>query len=155
MGGIMQPMRILQCVRKGYAIASTERVALVRGCVDLEVLNEHWVPRWALDAASSLEHVGYGPQQIAGLFTQGKTRVLAELTALAQAGKLARAVEPRHTYERSAIDEPTHQALNDALFEHRQGCAVCKAQRQCMDADLLEEEMQLLFPPDRRKQPRS
>jgi hypothetical protein len=151
----MQPMQILHFVRQGYALTSAERVSLVRGCVDLDVVNEHWVPRWALDAAASFEHVNYGPQQIRGLFAQGKARVLAELTALTQAGKLPRPVEPRHTYDRAPIDEPTHEALDGALLEHRRGCPLCEAQRQCMDADLLEEEMQLLFPEDRRKQPRS
>ena len=151
----MQPMEVLQCVRNGYAVASPERVALLRGCLDLDVLNDRWIPRWALEATNSLEQVGYGPQQIRGLFAQGRARVFAELTALAQAGKLARPVQPRQTYDRDPIDEPTQKALSGALTEHRQGCALCQSQRQCMDADLLEDELRLLFPPDRRKQPRS
>src|SRR4051812_45491795 len=89
-GDLMQPMEVLQCVRKGYALAPAERVAVMRGCVDIDVVDERWVPRWAVEAAVSLENVGYGSEQIHGLFLQGRERVLAELTALTQSGRLSR-----------------------------------------------------------------
>jgi len=151
----MHPMDVLQCVRKGFALASPAQVELLRGCVDIDVIHERWVPRWALEAATTLVGVGYGLEQIRLLFGEGRERVLAELTSLAQSGALRRAVRPRRPYERAAIDDPTHGALGEALFGHRQTCALCTEGRQCLDADLLEEEMQALFPVDRRKQPRA
>jgi hypothetical protein len=151
----MLPMQVLQCVRKGFALASSAHVELVRGCVDLDVVEESWVPRWALEAAISLENLGYGPQQIRNLFAQGRERVMAELTTLAQSGKLARPSEPRHAYERTPIDQPTAVALTTALAEHRASCGICREEQQCLDADLLRDEMDALFPEERRRQPRS
>jgi hypothetical protein len=151
----MQPMDVLHCVRKGLVLASPEQVELLRGCVDLDVVGDRWVPRWALEALTTLFGVGYGAEQIRGLFGEGRERVLGELTALAQSGALLRAVRPRRPYQRAAIDDATHAALSKALESHRENCALCKERQQCLDADLLEEEMQALFPVDRRKQPRA
>jgi hypothetical protein len=151
----MQPMQVLQCVRKGFAVASPALIEVMRGCVDLDVIEESWVPRWALEAAISLENLDYGPQQIRGLFAQGRARVMAELTTLAQSGKIPRPVEPRHAYERTTIDQATGLALTGALADHRTSCDLCLRQDQCLDADLLQEEMDALFPEDRRRQRRS
>jgi hypothetical protein len=151
----MQPMDVLHCVRKGFALASPAQVELLRGCVDLDVIHERWVPRWALEAVTTFFGVGYGQEQIKTLFGEGRERVLAELTSLAQSGALLRAVRPRNPYQRSAIDDATHGALTEALEGHRQSCALCTEGQQCLDADLLQEEMQALFPVDRRKQPRA
>lgn len=150
----MLPMQVLQCVRKGFALTSPARIELMRGCVDLDVIEESWVPRWAVEASVSLENLGYGPQQISELFAQGRQRVMAELTALAQTGKIARPVEPRQPYEQTSIDQPTALALTAALADHRVSCPICLAQQQCLDADLLQEEMEALFPQDRRRQRR-
>jgi hypothetical protein len=151
----MPPMQVLQCVRRGFALATPRTVELVRGCVDIDVVDDHWVPRWALDAATSLENLGYSPGQINGLFVEGRERVLAELTTLAQAGLLPRPVQPRKTWGRDAIDQPTEAALKAALANHRGSCVLCLERLRCLDGSLLEEEMQALFPEDRRKQPRS
>lgn len=151
----MQPMDVLQCVRKGFALASPAQVELLRGCLDIDVIHERWVPRWALEAATTLVGVGYGPQQIRTLFAEGRERVLGELTSLTHSGALLRAVRPRKPYARSAIDDATYAALSEALENHRQGCVLCAEGRQCLDADVLDEEMQALFPADRRKQPRA
>lgn len=151
----MQPMDVLHCVRKGFVLASPAQVELLRGCVDIDVIYERWVPRWALEAATTLVGVGYGQQQIRTLFGEGRERVLAELTSLTQSGALLRAVRPRNPYQRAAIDDATHAALSEALEGHRQSCALCAGKEQCLDADLLEEEMQAQFPVDRRKQPRA
>jgi len=74
---------------------------------------------------------------------------------LAHSGKLARPVEPRHAYERTSIDQATALALTGALADHRVSCDLCLQQKQCLDADLLQEEMDALFPEDRRRQRRS
>jgi hypothetical protein len=147
----MLPMQVLQCVRKGFALTSPARVEVMRGCVDLDVIEESWVPRWAVEASVSLESLGYGPQQVSALFAQGRARVMAELTALAQAGTIPRPLEPRHAYEQTSIDQPTALALTAALADHRASCSICLAQHQCLDSDLLEEEMEALFPQDRRR----
>jgi hypothetical protein len=151
----MQPMQVLHCVRKGFALASPARIDVMRACVDLDVVEESWVPRWALEATISLENLGYGPQQLRALFAQGRARVMGELMALAQEGRLPRPLEPRQAYEQTPIDEPTAQALTAALAEHRTSCVICLAQRQCLDGDLLREEMEALFPQERRRQRRS
>jgi hypothetical protein len=151
----MQPMQVLHCVRKGFAITTTARAELMRGCVGLDLVEERWVPRWALEATISLENVGYGPQQIRALFAQGRDRVMAELTELARAGSLARPVEPRHAYERTVIDQPTALALTAALADHQADCPLCRTQKQCLNAGLLQEAMDALFPEERRRQRRS
>jgi hypothetical protein len=147
-------MQVLQCVRRGFALASPETVELVRGCVDLDVVDGHWVPRWALDAATSLENLGYSHGQINGLFLEGRGRVLTELSTLTQAGLLPRPIEPRKIWGRAAIDEPTEAALKGAIANHRADCVLCLEGMRCLDGSLLEEEMQAMFPEDRRKQPR-
>jgi hypothetical protein len=151
----MQPMQVLQCVRRGLAVTSSARIEVMRGCVDLDVVDENWVPRWALQAAISLEKQGYGPQQVSALFAQGRGRVMAELLGLAKAGKLARPVEPRHAYERTEVDQATALALTTALVDHRALCGLCREEQQCLDRDLLQEELNALFPEDRRRQRRS
>ena len=147
----MLPMQVLQCVRRGFALASPARVEIMRGCVDLDVIEGSWVPRWAVEASVSLEGLGYGPQQIAALFAQGRKRVMVELTTLAQAGRIPRPTEPRHPYEQTSIDQPTALALTAALADHRASCSICLEQKQCLDSDLLEEEMEALFPQERRR----
>ncbi|HEY2031467.1 MAG TPA: hypothetical protein VGH20_19885 [Myxococcales bacterium] len=148
-------MDVLHCIRKGFALASPAQVELLRGCVDIDVIHESWVPRWALEAAMMLVGAGYGEQQIRTLFGEGRERVLAELNSRAQSGALLRAVRPRNPYQRAAIDDATHAALSEAQDGHRRSCALCAEGQQCLDADLLQEEMQAQFPVDRRKQPRA
>ena len=149
----MQPMEILQAVRKGFALATPAQLELVRTCQGLDLLDGGWVPRWALEAASALESAGCGSDQVRALFAQGQAAVQIELSALVRAGRLGQVVSERRPYQRERIDLPTEMALTGALQEHRSGCALC-AEGRCHDGRELEEELGRLFPAERRRKRR-
>ncbi len=149
----MQPMEILQAVRKGFALATPAQLELVRACQGLDLLDGGWVPRWALEAASALESAGCGAEQVRALFSQGQAAVQIELSALVRAGRLGQAVIERRPYQRQRIDLPTEMALTGALQEHRTGCAPCTEGR-CSEGRELQEELGRLFPAERRRKHR-
>lgn len=150
----MQPRQMLHLVRSGYALATPLDLELLSACPELRVLEERWVPRWALEAKSSLEGAGYTPDQVRQLFAQGSERVQGELHELVKQGKRTRVVEPRLPYAPQVIDLPTELALNRTLRRHTALCNACSADQPCPEGDELREELELLFPRDRRRTPR-
>jgi hypothetical protein len=148
-------MQILTLVRNGYALAMPEQVEVVMSCPDLRVMEGKWVPRWALEAQASLEDCGFTAEELREIFCHGRDRVVAELKAMVRVGKRARLVEPRKRYDRSKIDLLTEAALAGALWQHRESCTSCNSAEQCLESEELQEELDLLFPPERRKAKRS
>jgi hypothetical protein len=151
----MSAMQILRLVRNGYALATSDQVEVIICCPDLQVVEGKWVPRWALEAEVALEDCGLKAEQLRKIFGQGKDCVAGELKAMVRAGKRARLVEPRRPYERSRIDLLTEAALTGALWHHREICALCKSREPCGESEALRDELNLLFPPERRKAKRS
>jgi hypothetical protein len=94
----MQPMRVLQFVRLGFALATVEQAGIVSPCRDLQVVDGGWVPRWALEAEAALETAGYAPTRIRHLFALGRDRVFFELDALVRTGRRASVLESRLPY---------------------------------------------------------
>jgi hypothetical protein len=146
----MHPTEILHLVRKGYALATPAQVAVVRNCPDLEIEGE-WVPRWALEAKASLQGCGCTPEQLRTIFGQGKDRVVAEVEAAVRAGKRAHSRKSRNRYEPSSFDVLTEAALTGALGQHRESCAPCNRREPCSAREELQQELDQLFPADRRK----
>jgi hypothetical protein len=151
----MSEMQILRLVRNGYALATTDQVEVIMSCPDLEVVEGKWVPRWALEAEASLEACGLKGEQLRKIFSQGQDCVVGELKAMVRAGKQARLVEPRKRYERSNMDLLTEAALTGALWHHRETCTSCKSREPCLESEELQDELDLLFPADRRKAKRT
>jgi hypothetical protein len=151
----MQPMRVLQFVRLGFALATVEQAGIVSPCRDLQVVDGGWVPRWALEAETALETAGYAPTRIRHLFALGRDRVFFELDALVRTGRRASVLESRLPYQCSAIDRPTQAALVTALRSHRGECSRCRRAEPCLEGDELAEELELLFPHERRKHSRA
>lgn len=150
----MQSRQIVHLVRSGYALATPDDLDVVGACPGLRLLEERWVPRWTLEAWASLEQAGYSAEQARALFAEGQERVQAELSSLVRQGKRARVVEPRLPYAPQVIDLPTELALNRTLRHHAAGCDACAAGLACAEGDELRDELELLFPPDRRRAPR-
>jgi len=151
----MQPMSVLQFVRLGFALASIEQAEVVRTCREVQVVDGSWVPRWALEAEIALEKAGYAPMRVRHLFALGRERVYAELEALVRAGKRASVLESRRAYESGGIDGPTKAALAEALRDHRAACSRCRRAEPCLEGEELAEELELLFPHERRKHARA
>ena len=150
----MGPMQVLELVRHGYALASSEVVGVVEQCLDLDVVGGQWIPRWALEADSSLAAAGCTSALRRNLFAEGRARVYQALTELVRAGKRPQVLESRRAYARTRLDAPTEAALGAALRDHRAGCFRCGEERQCAEAEDLGAAISLLFPPDRRQAPR-
>ena len=150
----MQPRQIVELVRKGFAVATAERAQLMRSCLDVEVVDDTWVPRWALEAESALEAAGYGADRIADLFAAGRGAVIAELQALVRTGRRTRVLEPRPAFAPLSFDRSTKSMLFSSLQEHRAACVTCRP-GPCEEARELLDEIELLFPHDRRTHPRS
>lgn len=148
-------MEILTLVRNGYALATPEQVEVVMSCPDLQVLGRNWVPRWALEAQASLEDCGFTAEQLREIFCHGQDRIVAELKSMVRAGRRAHLVDSRKRYERSRIDLLTEAALAGALWQHRESCTSCNSVDSCLESEELQEELDLLFPPERRKAKRS
>lgn len=146
----MLPMRVLQFVRLGFALATGEQADVVSTCRDVQVVDGGWVPRWALEAEVGLEAAGYAPMRIRHLFALGRDRVYAELEALVRAGKRASVLEPRRAYACSSLDRPTKLAVAEALRRHRGECSRCRRAEPCSEGEELAEELELLFPHERR-----
>jgi len=147
----LQPMEVLHAVRKGYALATPTQLALVRYCRDFLVLSGGWVPRWALEALTLLEEAGCSGGRVRALFALGHDGVRAELAALVKSGKLAHSLEARQPYQRLRIDLPTEMALTAALQQHRKLCPRCAQRRHCPEEDELHDELDLIFPLERRQ----
>jgi hypothetical protein len=126
----------------------------VAGCHDCEVVDGGWIPRWALEAESSLRGAGYTLDRMRSLFSLGRARVLVELGNLVRKGKRATVLESRKPHEPLPIDGPTKTALESALEDHRRECALCRTGAVCFDAQGLGEELELLFPVERRQHSR-
>jgi hypothetical protein len=146
----MHPTEILHLVRKGYALATPAQVAVVMNCPDLGIEGE-WVPRWALEAKASLKKCGRTPEQLRRIFGQGKDGVVAELEETVRVGKRAHTWESRNRYEPSSFDALTQAALTGAVSQHREGCAWCDLPEPCSAMVELQEQLDQLFPKNRRK----
>ena len=151
----MQTRQLVHLVRSGYALATPQDLEVMKRCPKLDILEEGWVPRWALEAKASLEGAGCPPEQLREIFSSGHDQIFAALAALVSEGKRARVIEPRIPYARQVIDRPTEVALLRALRHHTASCAACDASAPCLDADELRKELELLFPPDRRRNSRT
>lgn len=151
----MQPKDVLHAVRKGYALATPRQVEMVKPCRDVEMIERAWVPRWALEAEAALERAGYEAARIREIFAQGHEAVLSELTLLVREGKRPRLVESRRRGSLLGIDRRTETALRVALRQHRAACSHCAAGEPCLEAGEINDQLELLFPPERRKKSRS
>ncbi len=147
-------MDVLHLVRKGYALATPSQAEMVRPCRDVVMIEGAWMPRWALEAEAALEWAGYEPHRIREIFARGHDAVLSELALLMKDGKRARVLEPRTRWPQVDIDRPTETALRTALQQHRTACSLCAAGESCLDAEQISEELESLFPAERRKNPR-
>lgn len=150
----MQPLEVLGLVRRGYAVATPPQARLVRRCLDVEVVGEEWVPRWALEAEAALEQAGYAAERIAAVFSAGRGAVLAELRALVGAGRRPRIIEPRRPFSPMPFDRLTEAKLSSALRRHAASCRRCLAGDRCEEAGEIAGALALLFPRDRRARPR-
>ena len=150
----MQPKDVLHAVRKGYALATPRQVEMVKPCRDVVTIARAWVPRWALEAEAALERAGYEQQRIRQIFARGHDAVLSEVALLVRDGKRARVFEPRRRGSRLEIDRRTDAALRVALRQHQAACPLCAAGERCVEADEINDQLELLFPPERRKNPR-
>jgi hypothetical protein len=148
---MLEPREVLGLVRRGLALARPEQLAVVTSCSELEVVGGAWVPRWALEAEAALTEAGAPPEQAGRLFAQGRARVLAELEERVRAGRLPAVLRPRLAYQPDPIDEPTRSALTLALRQHRAGCDQCRGAEPCLLGAELAEELELLFPSERRQ----
>ncbi len=144
---------LVRLVRRGFAATTAEQAQVMRGCADVEVVGGTWVPRWALEAATALQDAGYSPEKITSVFAAGRSAVLDELQFLVRAGRRARVLEPRRAWSPLPFDQATRTVLIATLQQHRAGCDRCGA-TPCADARDLLDELELLFPADRRAQPR-
>ena len=146
----MPGSKILHLVRKGYALATPEQVDVVAGCPEVRAEGK-WVPRWALEAEASLEDCGITPDELRRIFGLGKDSVVAELEAMVLSGKRANVLESRDRYRPARIDLLTDAALTGALWQHREACAACKNNEPCSSGADLQDELEQLFPNERRK----
>jgi hypothetical protein len=154
----VQPIEILQAVRRGYVIAAPSIVALLRECPDFDLLQNRWVPRWALVSANAMIAARLMPEEVQALFARGQATVQSELNELIRLGRLShsQAAATRRPYERLSLDEPTEMALNGALQIHRSSCDGCQqSNTPCELGSELTDVQQLLFPPDRRQKLRT
>src|SRR5579859_4980422 len=151
----MEPMEVLKLVRLGYACATPDQIALVSRCPEAAVIDEVWVPRWALEAQHAFEAAGYSRWRIGLVFAEGHDAVLAELGSLVSAGLRRRILEPRLPWSPLPFDRPTQEALSRALQTHRSVCSRCAADLRCPEAQKIREELDLLFPMERRSHPRA
>jgi len=150
----MQPMEVLGLVRQGFAVATREQAQLVRSCLEVDVVEDEWVPRWALEAETALAAAGYPPGRLTALFANGRGAVLAELGSLVKSGRRRRVLEPRGRWSPFAFDRRTQARLAGALEQHRAACDACAGAGTCFQAEQLADEIELLFPAERRKRPR-
>jgi hypothetical protein len=154
----VQPIEILQAVRRGYVIAASSIVELARKCPDFDLLQNRWVPRWALVSSNALIDAGLMPDKVQALFARGQAAVQSELNELIRLGTLShsQAAATRRPYERLSLDAPTEMALTGALQTHRSSCDGCKqSSTPCELGSELADVLQLLFPRDRRQKLRT
>jgi len=152
-GTPVQPINVLHLVQKGFVIATSAQVRNMSCCVDLEIIDRSWVPRWAMHADAEFAAAGVGPRQRQMLFALGREAVSSKLEALVKPGERRQAAEERNAWSPEGLDLPTHVALVSALWQHRADCSPCRNWRECELAAALEEEI-VLFPRDRRRWPR-
>jgi hypothetical protein len=154
----VQPIEILQAVRRGYVIAAPSIVEMVRKCPDFDLLRNRWVPRWALVSSNALIDAGLMQDKVQALFARGQGAVQSQLNELIRLGRMshAQAAATRRPYERLSLDAPTEMALNGALQTHRSSCDGCKqSNTPCELGSELTDVLQLLFPRDRRQKLRT
>ena len=147
----MQPLEVLYLVRQGYAAASTAQAGIVAALPEVAVIAGNWVPRWALEVEVALEEAGLSPEERRVVYGQGREAVIGFLEGLVKAGKRRQVLEERNRFARPPFDLRTEAALVSALWQHRSACRACRALRPCLAAARLEEEIDELFPRDRRK----
>lgn len=152
---MFRQLYIVDAVRRGLALATPELAEIISECPDAGNEQWPWFPRWILETAAALAEAGYPPDQIRSLFAGGRDRVLAELAELVRAGKRTAVLSSRNPYERSPIDRLTERAMRDSLLAHSAKCPRCQRGQGCFPAAQLVEELALLFPEERRGQPRT
>ncbi|TMA24561.1 MAG: hypothetical protein E6J78_20175 [Deltaproteobacteria bacterium] len=146
---------VLRLVRNGYAVANPSQLDPLRDCPDLDIVDEKWVPRWALEAEAAFQESCYTRAQQRAVFSRGQAAVLEELSALVHEGKRPYVFKSRDPWQRHRIDASTETAIRAALQQHRQSCLLCQREQSCAEAAGLQQEMQQLFPRDRRKSKRA